>query len=197
MRNDSYEMNTAEAFLFYNSRRMAELYPDPDLHEANERTFVTDLAHAVGQYLGELDIALATVWAAHFTISLLDVKGGNPGPVQLSVPVRAPAVYASSQVQATPPKPEPARQAAPEPAAAPAPKIKLTARGLNAGPLYLPGGEIQQHRERLDLTQAELGAKLGLTGTAICTWERGNNWPSARQYIQLRELFGVPVTEAA
>lgn len=186
MPNDTYELNTAEAFLFHNSRRMAELYPDPDLHEAKEKTFVIDLAHAVGQYLGELDIELATTWAAHFTVSLLDVKGGNYGPVQLSVPVRAPAVVMSSQTQATLPLSEPVKQAEP-----------ALAVDQELADVFVPGKAIKAFRDQHKWSQARMGKEVGLSATTICYMENDKRVGSRGDYLALRVVMKLPVEARA
>lgn len=54
---------------------------------------------------------------------------------------------------------------------------------------------IRLHRDRLGLTQAELGAKLGLTYSSVSQWESGRATPRPPVLKQLAELFGITVSE--
>lgn len=43
-------------------------------------------------------------------------------------------------------------------------------------------------RERLDLSQAALGAKVGVSQGAVWRWEAGKRKPRATQLLRLRKL---------
>jgi len=51
---------------------------------------------------------------------------------------------------------------------------------------------IQKLRVRLQLSQTDLAAKLGVSAMAVSRWERGINEPPAQAYIQLGKLAGDP-----
>ena len=51
---------------------------------------------------------------------------------------------------------------------------------------------IEKRRER-GLTQAELGAMLGISGKAVSKWERGLSKPCEEHFKRLVALLGLPV----
>lgn len=55
----------------------------------------------------------------------------------------------------------------------------------------LIGERIKYHRERLSLTQEELGQKIGVTGVTIMRYEKGQREPSFNQIEALSEFFDV------
>jgi putative transcriptional regulator len=54
---------------------------------------------------------------------------------------------------------------------------------------------LKQHRARLDLTQEELSARVGVRRQAILAIEKGKYVPSALLAFQLARVLGMPVTE--
>ena len=58
---------------------------------------------------------------------------------------------------------------------------------------------ISQKRKECGLTQAELGAMLGISGKAVSKWERGLSKPCEEHWERLVALLGLPVesTEVA
>ena len=48
-------------------------------------------------------------------------------------------------------------------------------------------------RKERGLTQAELGAKLGISGKAVSKWERGLSKPCDEHLERLIDLLGLPV----
>lgn len=54
---------------------------------------------------------------------------------------------------------------------------------------------VRMHREKLGLTQDELGAKVGLTGSSVSQWEAGRAKPRVSALHKLSELFGVSTSE--
>ena len=61
------------------------------------------------------------------------------------------------------------------------------------------GDLIVEKRKECGLTQAELGAMLGISGKAVSKWERGLSKPCEEHLERLVALLGLPVesTEAA
>lgn len=55
----------------------------------------------------------------------------------------------------------------------------------------LVGERLRNERKAADMTQAELGALLGISGSAVGQWEQGRTSPSWRQQQRLRVLFGM------
>lgn len=53
------------------------------------------------------------------------------------------------------------------------------------------GRQIQRARKAVDLTQAQLGERLGVGQTAVAAWEGGQNTPDARQLLTLQRVLGV------
>lgn len=52
---------------------------------------------------------------------------------------------------------------------------------------------ILQKRKERGLTQAELGAMLGISGKAVSKWERGLSKPCDEHLERLIDLLGLPV----
>lgn len=52
---------------------------------------------------------------------------------------------------------------------------------------------ILQKRKERGLTQAELGAKLGISGKAVSKWEHGLSKPCDEHLDKLIDLLGLPV----
>ena len=52
---------------------------------------------------------------------------------------------------------------------------------------------ISQKRKERRLTQAELGAMLGISGKAVSKWERGLSKPCDEHLDRLIDLLGLPV----
>lgn len=55
------------------------------------------------------------------------------------------------------------------------------------------GNLLKNLREENNLTQAELGARIGTDGNLISRWERGKASPSDRYLVKLSEVLGKPV----
>ena len=53
------------------------------------------------------------------------------------------------------------------------------------------GYRIKEARERLSLTQAELGQKVGVTGSAITNYEKETSHPKEQVIYKLMEVLGV------
>lgn len=51
------------------------------------------------------------------------------------------------------------------------------------------------HRERANITQAELGRRIGVSRSTICKWESGQRLPEARYWPALARVIGVKVAE--
>lgn len=54
---------------------------------------------------------------------------------------------------------------------------------------------IKVHRARLDLTQAQLADRIGVTRKSVNAIERGHFVPSTVLALRLARVFGVPVEE--
>jgi len=52
---------------------------------------------------------------------------------------------------------------------------------------------IRRLREALDLTQEQLGAKLGVGKSAVCHWERGRRLPPAGEIKRLATALKTTV----
>ena len=55
------------------------------------------------------------------------------------------------------------------------------------------GDLIVEKRKERGLTQAELGAMLGISGKAVSKWERGLSKPCEEHWERLVALLGLPV----
>lgn len=53
-------------------------------------------------------------------------------------------------------------------------------------------GRIRELRELQNLSQAELGKKLGITRSSVNAWEMGINLPSTHYLVELSKIFRVP-----
>jgi SOS-response transcriptional repressor LexA len=51
---------------------------------------------------------------------------------------------------------------------------------------------IKALRKKLNLTQADLAAELGVSGMAVSRWERGVQEPPAQYYISMGNMVGTP-----
>lgn len=56
---------------------------------------------------------------------------------------------------------------------------------------------IKVHRERANLSQAELGRRIGVSRSAVCKWESGNRLPDLRYWSALVKEIGIPVSDIA
>jgi putative transcriptional regulator len=54
--------------------------------------------------------------------------------------------------------------------------------------MTITADEIKDLRERLKITQAELGERLGLSREAVAQWETGRNNPSGSAEKLIRQL---------
>lgn len=54
---------------------------------------------------------------------------------------------------------------------------------------------IAEMRKNLGITQAELGRKLGVTRSAVNTWEMGLSIPQLKHVIEMAEIFHTPIDE--
>lgn len=52
-------------------------------------------------------------------------------------------------------------------------------------------GRIKELREQQNLSQAELGKRLGITRSSVNAWEMGVNLPSTHFLIELSRIFRV------
>lgn len=59
--------------------------------------------------------------------------------------------------------------------------------------LYELCERIAELRNNLGITQAELGKKLGLTRSAINSWEMGLSIPQLKHVIEMAEIFNTTV----
>lgn len=57
------------------------------------------------------------------------------------------------------------------------------------------GKRIRQAREKLGLSQAEAGRRLGVTRATINQWEAGTTRPARDRIYSVAEAFGIPVTD--
>lgn len=57
------------------------------------------------------------------------------------------------------------------------------------------GKFIASRRKELHMTQAELGAKVGVTDKAISRWERGVGFPDLGLFDVLAEALGITSAE--
>ena len=54
---------------------------------------------------------------------------------------------------------------------------------------------VRAAREKLNLTQEDVAQRLGVTASAVSTWEAGRARPRLDKLTQLAELFGITVSE--
>lgn len=57
------------------------------------------------------------------------------------------------------------------------------------------GEQIKLNREKLNLTQEQLGLKLNVTRQAVYKWESGKGYPDIQNLIRLSELFEISLDE--
>lgn len=57
------------------------------------------------------------------------------------------------------------------------------------------GKYISKNRKLMNLTQEQLGQKLGVTGKTISRWENGNYMPDISLLLPLSEILNISVTE--
>ena len=57
------------------------------------------------------------------------------------------------------------------------------------------GQRISLYRKKLDISQEELGARLGVSRQAVSKWETGTADPSTSNLLALAKLFGVSAEE--
>lgn len=54
---------------------------------------------------------------------------------------------------------------------------------------------LRQRRDKLKLTQAQLGEKLGVDSLTVSRWERGEALPQQRLWPKLGEILDTPAHE--
>ena len=57
------------------------------------------------------------------------------------------------------------------------------------------GQRIRLYRKKLNISQEELGARLGVSRQAVSKWETGTADPSTSNLLALAKLFGVSAEE--
>lgn len=57
------------------------------------------------------------------------------------------------------------------------------------------GQRISLYRKKLNISQEELGARLGVSRQAVSKWESGASDPSTSNLLALAKLYGVPAEE--
>ena len=60
---------------------------------------------------------------------------------------------------------------------------------------YVTGAVIKELRERVQLTQAELAAKLNVSSKTISKWETAKGYPDISLLEPIAKVFGISVTE--
>lgn len=50
-------------------------------------------------------------------------------------------------------------------------------------------------REKSGLSQAEVAEKLGVTGAAVCQWEKGKTYPKLPMLRKIAKIYGCTVDE--
>ncbi len=58
------------------------------------------------------------------------------------------------------------------------------------------GETIKKYRKDLDMTQAELAEKIGVTSEAVSKWEQGRFNPTQENLEELRKVLGIPYSES-
>lgn len=61
--------------------------------------------------------------------------------------------------------------------------------------LYGLCDRIVEFRNNLGITQAELGRKLGVTRSAVNTWEMGLSIPQLKHVVEMADIFHTTVDE--
>ena len=54
---------------------------------------------------------------------------------------------------------------------------------------------LTHHRKQLGVSQTELGRRLGVDNSTICTWELGTRAPGVRQLAAIAAVLGVTIAE--
>lgn len=54
---------------------------------------------------------------------------------------------------------------------------------------------IQEHRERVGMTQGQLGAEVGVAPVVVESWEAGSYLPKARQLPLLAQALGCSIDD--
>ena len=57
------------------------------------------------------------------------------------------------------------------------------------------GQRISLYRKKLNISQEEMGARLGVSRQAVSKWESGASDPSTSNLLALAKLYGVPAEE--
>ena len=57
------------------------------------------------------------------------------------------------------------------------------------------GKYIKEQREKLNLTQSDLGDKVHVTRQAVSSWENGKTIPDSEMLLKLSEIFSVTINE--
>lgn len=57
------------------------------------------------------------------------------------------------------------------------------------------GQRISLYRKKLNISQEELGARLGVSRQAVSKWESGASDPSTSNLLALAKRYGVPAEE--
>ena len=57
------------------------------------------------------------------------------------------------------------------------------------------GQRISLYRKKLNISQEELGARLGVSRQAVSKWESGASDPSTSNLLALARLYGVSAEE--
>ena len=57
------------------------------------------------------------------------------------------------------------------------------------------GQRISLYRKKLNISQEELGARLGVSRQAVSKWESGASDPSTSNLLALAKLYGVSAEE--
>jgi transcriptional regulator with XRE-family HTH domain len=75
------------------------------------------------------------------------------------------------------------------------PKAKTTTKGRSAsGTDQFAGARIRQARVMAQMSQTELGAKLGVSFQQVQKYEKGVNRISGSRLVQIAEILGKPMT---
>jgi len=55
--------------------------------------------------------------------------------------------------------------------------------------------KIRRHRQRMGLSQQQLGERMGVSAVAVSKWERGQSQPDIPTLTALADLFGMTLDE--